>query len=70
MKEQARSVIWWPFTQHSNLSPSEISVIDSRCGDHWSIYADGGGSGGKGEGMRQVNHVDKPNYSLQNILNS
>jgi hypothetical protein len=56
MKEQARSVIWWPFTQHSNLSPSEISVIDSRCGDHWSVYADGGGSGGRGEGMHQVNH--------------
>lgn len=57
MKEEARSVIWWPFTQHSNLSHSDISVIDSRCGDHWSVYLDQEGMGGQGEIMRQVKKI-------------
>jgi len=37
-KEQARDVLWWPFTQHGNLSPTDVGVIDSRQGEHWAVY--------------------------------
>lgn len=35
MATRAHRTIWWPFTQQSRLSPGDITVIDSACGDHF-----------------------------------
>ncbi|KAJ0031304.1 hypothetical protein Pint_14193 [Pistacia integerrima] len=36
--KRAGEVFWWPFTQH-NLVPEEtVTVIDSRCGENFSVH--------------------------------
>jgi dethiobiotin synthetase/adenosylmethionine--8-amino-7-oxononanoate aminotransferase len=38
MAEKAHKHIWYPFTQHQDLSPSKIMTIDSAYGDHFQTY--------------------------------
>ncbi|KFK27306.1 hypothetical protein AALP_AA8G365300 [Arabis alpina] len=38
MGKQAGEIFWWPFTQHSLVPEETVTVIDSRCGEHFSIY--------------------------------
>ncbi|OMO91501.1 Aminotransferase class-III [Corchorus capsularis] len=38
MPKRARDVFWWPFTQHNLVPPSNVTVIDSRCGENFSVY--------------------------------
>ncbi|XVF47724.1 hypothetical protein PTKIN_Ptkin03bG0133900 [Pterospermum kingtungense] len=38
MSKRAGDVFWWPFTQHKLVPPSTITVIDSRCGENFSVY--------------------------------
>jgi bifunctional dethiobiotin synthetase / adenosylmethionine---8-amino-7-oxononanoate aminotransferase len=33
----ARSVIWWPFTQHKGITDGNITVIDARVGERYSV---------------------------------
>lgn len=35
MANTASKQIWWPFTQHQNLSPEKLNVIDSAHGDYF-----------------------------------
>lgn len=36
---EARSVLWWPFTQHSSLSGDDaVTVIDSRAGESFAVW--------------------------------
>ncbi|KAK9837714.1 hypothetical protein WJX74_003664 [Apatococcus lobatus] len=36
--QAAADTIWWPFTQHQTLGQHDITVIDSRCGEHYSVF--------------------------------
>ncbi|CAA7062397.1 unnamed protein product [Microthlaspi erraticum] len=38
MAKQAGEVFWWPFTQHQLVPEEKVMVIDSRCGEHFTIY--------------------------------
>lgn len=38
MAKQAGKVFWWPFTQHKLVHEETVTVIDSRCGENFSIY--------------------------------
>ncbi|XP_010443450.1 PREDICTED: bifunctional dethiobiotin synthetase/7,8-diamino-pelargonic acid aminotransferase, mitochondrial-like [Camelina sativa] len=38
MAKQAGEVFWWPFTQHKLVHEEAVTVIDSRCGENFSIY--------------------------------
>ncbi|KAG7538494.1 Aminotransferase class-III [Arabidopsis suecica] len=38
MAKQAGEVFWWPFTQHKLVHEETVTVIDSRCGENFSIY--------------------------------
>ncbi|XP_048624775.1 bifunctional dethiobiotin synthetase/7,8-diamino-pelargonic acid aminotransferase, mitochondrial-like [Brassica napus] len=38
MAKQAGEVFWWPFTQHKLVPEDNVTVIDSRCGENFSIY--------------------------------
>ncbi|XP_017607474.1 bifunctional dethiobiotin synthetase/7,8-diamino-pelargonic acid aminotransferase, mitochondrial [Gossypium arboreum] len=38
MPRKAGDVFWWPFTQHKLVPPSTVTVIDSRCGENFSVY--------------------------------
>ncbi|KAE8676619.1 Bifunctional dethiobiotin synthetase/7,8-diamino-pelargonic acid aminotransferase [Hibiscus syriacus] len=38
MPRRAGDVFWWPFTQHKLVPPSNVTVIDSRCGENFSVY--------------------------------
>lgn len=51
----ARRMLWWPFTQHASVAgDAGVTVIDSRVGEHFSVYrpaeaaAATGGSSGSG----------------------
>lgn len=35
MKERGRNVLWWPFTQHDDLTADDITVLDSAYGDYF-----------------------------------
>lgn len=35
---RAQQMFWWPFTQHQNVDPGHVTVIDSRCGDDFLVY--------------------------------
>ncbi|GFP60132.1 bifunctional dethiobiotin synthetase/adenosylmethionine-8-amino-7-oxononanoate aminotransferase [Trichoderma asperellum] len=39
MATQALEKIWYPFTQHSLLTPKDINVIDSAHGDYFQTFA-------------------------------
>jgi len=38
MPREARDIIWWPFTQHKLVPDGGVTVIDSRCGENFSIF--------------------------------
>ncbi|TFK72989.1 PLP-dependent transferase [Pluteus cervinus] len=38
MPKRALSSIWWPFVQHSHISPSDVTVIDSAYQDFFSTH--------------------------------
>ncbi|XVF34248.1 hypothetical protein REPUB_Repub18cG0043300 [Reevesia pubescens] len=38
MPRRAGDVFWWPFTQHKLVPPCTVTVIDSRCGENFSVY--------------------------------
>lgn len=38
MAKQAGDVFWWPFTQHKLVPEEKVTVIDSRCGENFSVY--------------------------------
>lgn len=42
MPKKAGHVFWWPFTQHSLVPKDTITVIDSRCGENFSVYKSSG----------------------------
>ncbi|KAF8861314.1 PLP-dependent transferase [Acephala macrosclerotiorum] len=39
MSEKAHKTIWYPFTQHRDISPSTIMAIDSAHGDFFQTYS-------------------------------
>lgn len=41
MSEEAHKHIWYPFTQHRDLSPYSITAIDSAHGDFFQAYSPG-----------------------------
>eukprot|EP00752_Nemacystus_decipiens_P005181 g4701.t1 len=52
MKARGREALWWPFTQHDDLSESKVNLLDSAYGDYFCM-ADvdsegGGGAAGRG----------------------
>ncbi|CAM9611581.1 unnamed protein product [Chrysoparadoxa australica] len=40
LAERAKDVVWWPFTQHRDVSTGNITTIDSAFGDHISVMSD------------------------------
>ncbi|XP_057463174.1 bifunctional dethiobiotin synthetase/7,8-diamino-pelargonic acid aminotransferase, mitochondrial isoform X1 [Actinidia eriantha] len=38
MPKKARDIIWWPFTQHKLVPEETVTVIDSRCGEHFAVH--------------------------------
>ncbi|XP_014510153.1 bifunctional dethiobiotin synthetase/7,8-diamino-pelargonic acid aminotransferase, mitochondrial isoform X1 [Vigna radiata var. radiata] len=38
MPKEAMDIIWWPFTQHQLVPDGGVTVIDSRCGENFSIF--------------------------------
>lgn len=34
---RADRMLWWPFTQHAQVEPGNVTVIDSRCGDDFLV---------------------------------
>ncbi|XP_020227432.1 bifunctional dethiobiotin synthetase/7,8-diamino-pelargonic acid aminotransferase, mitochondrial isoform X1 [Cajanus cajan] len=38
MPREARDIIWWPFTQHKLVPDGGVTVIDSRCGENFSVF--------------------------------
>ena len=37
---QAHTTLWWPFTQHDAVKPSDVCVIDARAGDAMLVHDD------------------------------
>eukprot|EP00903_Cladosiphon_okamuranus_P015221 g14067.t1 len=54
MKARGRAALWWPFTQHDDLSEGKVNLLDSAYGDYFCVAdVEGGGvAGGRraGEG--------------------
>lgn len=38
MPKKAREIFWWPFTQHKLVPEETVTVIDSRCGENFSVH--------------------------------
>lgn len=38
MPKKALEVFWWPFTQHKLVPENTVTVIDSRCGENFSVH--------------------------------
>ncbi|KAL9250706.1 hypothetical protein AKJ16_DCAP17606 [Drosera capensis] len=38
MPKKALDVFWWPFTQHQLVTEGTVTVIDSRCGENFSVH--------------------------------
>ncbi|KAL5775185.1 hypothetical protein ACOSP7_012742 [Xanthoceras sorbifolium] len=38
MAKRAGEVFWWPFTQHGLVPEETVTIIDSRCGENFSVY--------------------------------
>ncbi|CAI5504850.1 unnamed protein product [Closterium sp. Naga37s-1] len=36
--ERAHEILWWPFTQHGMVGVKDVSVIDSRAGENFSVF--------------------------------
>lgn len=37
-RSSAKSRLWWPFTQHTNVQQDDVTVIDARCGEQYAVY--------------------------------
>lgn len=37
MRKKSCNVFWWPFTQHKLVPEEKVTVIDSRCGENFSV---------------------------------
>ncbi|KAG6330680.1 hypothetical protein ID866_8408 [Astraeus odoratus] len=45
MPRRTLDAIWWPFVQHGIVkAPKDVTVIDSACGDYFSVYNGTSGS--------------------------
>ncbi|XP_047310957.1 bifunctional dethiobiotin synthetase/7,8-diamino-pelargonic acid aminotransferase, mitochondrial [Impatiens glandulifera] len=44
MPKKAKEVFWWPFTQHKLVPEESVTVIDSRCGEHFAVHKIGEGN--------------------------
>ncbi|KGN65428.1 bifunctional dethiobiotin synthetase/7,8-diamino-pelargonic acid aminotransferase, mitochondrial isoform X1 [Cucumis sativus] len=42
MPKKAKSIFWWPFTQHKLVADEAVTVIDSRCGENFTVFKDQG----------------------------
>ncbi|KAL3684990.1 hypothetical protein R1sor_003012 [Riccia sorocarpa] len=44
MPSKAEQILWWPFTQHTMVPTGDVTVIDSRCAENFSVFknTDGG----------------------------
>lgn len=38
MPQRAAGLFWWPFTQHELVDPRHVAVLDSRCGERFSVF--------------------------------
>ncbi|XP_021304673.1 bifunctional dethiobiotin synthetase/7,8-diamino-pelargonic acid aminotransferase, mitochondrial isoform X2 [Sorghum bicolor] len=38
MQRKSKDLLWWPFTQHNLVPQDSVTVIDSRCGENFSVY--------------------------------
>lgn len=38
MPKKALEIFWWPFTQHKLVPEDTVTVIDSRCGENFSVH--------------------------------
>lgn len=38
MPKKAQEIFWWPFTQHKFVPEEKVTVIDSRCGENFSVH--------------------------------
>ncbi|XP_052200425.1 bifunctional dethiobiotin synthetase/7,8-diamino-pelargonic acid aminotransferase, mitochondrial [Diospyros lotus] len=38
MPKKAQDIFWWPFTQHKLVPEDSITVVDSRCGEHFAVH--------------------------------
>ncbi|KAL6977693.1 hypothetical protein U1Q18_026483 [Sarracenia purpurea var. burkii] len=38
MPKKAQDIFWWPFTQHKLVPEEAVTVIDSRCGEHFAVH--------------------------------
>ncbi|XP_072962379.1 bifunctional dethiobiotin synthetase/7,8-diamino-pelargonic acid aminotransferase, mitochondrial [Typha angustifolia] len=45
MQGKAKDILWWPFTQHDLVPEHVVTVIDSRCGENFSIHKATNGQG-------------------------
>ncbi|CAI5963000.1 unnamed protein product [Closterium sp. NIES-65] len=36
--ERAHEILWWPFTQHGMVGVKDVTVIDSRAGENFSVF--------------------------------
>ncbi|TYK09496.1 bifunctional dethiobiotin synthetase/7,8-diamino-pelargonic acid aminotransferase [Cucumis melo var. makuwa] len=42
MPKKAKNIFWWPFTQHKLVPDEAVTVIDSRCGENFTVFKDQG----------------------------
>ncbi|CAM6099260.1 unnamed protein product [Calypogeia fissa] len=38
MPKKAKEILWWPFTQHSLVHTAGVTMIDSHCGESFSVF--------------------------------
>lgn len=38
MQKKAKDKFWWPFTQHGLVPEEGVTVIDSRCGESFTVF--------------------------------
>lgn len=38
MPKKASNIFWWPFTQHKLVPEGRVTVIDSRCGENFTVF--------------------------------
>lgn len=38
MPKRAMNAFWWPFTQHKLVADEAVTVIDSRCGENFTVF--------------------------------
>lgn len=38
MPKKAMNIFWWPFTQHKLVADEAVTVIDSRCGENFTVF--------------------------------